>query len=393
MLSRRAVVSVVISVAALLAGPTRTRAEVICSRVLLKRNKVTQSIQKVASGRPCPKGFTALLDTASIVGTPGERGPAGSDAPSIYGDGSAGDFVATSGTNFLNPVNPQYANFTVGASSTVFIASGSVIRVSGVLRNEGVIFIDYSSNSGFLEIGLPTGLLAPAAVLSDQGIGLIPPGSGEIGNILGHRRAGGGGGGGLAGSSYPQGAAPLFLPGLRGGASGAPNYSGASFPSNGGPGGGSAVFLVGGAATNSGNMRAMGEVGVNGSGGGAGGILIIASATSISNSGSVTVQGSAGGNSIASAAPGGGGGGGLVKFIAPSITNSGTVNISGGAAGTRSVTTASVVPVSAGSGGGGSAGSGGSGGAVNADNSYGLASAGLEGNFISTQMDPAIFYR
>jgi hypothetical protein len=312
-------------------------------------------------------------------------GAAGADAPSIYGDGSAGAFD-NSISMTLSVSNPQFTSFT--NSGTLSIPSGTVIRVQGNFVNQGTINVTKAATPGYINVSGTTGALIAKQQSPGSGLASGPAGNAEFG-ADGSDRLGGRGGYGF----QPELARNLFRPGLYGGGGGGScvdngiGYGGAY-------GGGSIVFLVEGTFVNdTGTINAPGGSGATGGGGGGGGIIIVGSKTSISSAGTMNASGGDGGSGGLDTvcAPGGGGGGGMIKFVSPIITSVGTRNVAGGSGG-PSITTSNVV-ISGGGGGGGSLADGGSGATAKDSGLSGAGSAGTAGGTYSVVADPGALFR
>ena len=312
-------------------------------------------------------------------------GAAGADAPSLYGDGSAGVFDnATSST--LSVSNPQFTSFA--NSGTLFIPSGSVIRVQGDFVNTGTINVGKAATPGNIAVSDISGVLIAKQQAPGSGLASGPAGNAEFG-AEGSDRLGGRGGYGF----QPELARNLLRPGLYGGGGGGScvdngiGYGGAY-------GGGSIVFLVEGSFVNdTGTINATGGSGATGGGGGGGGIIIVGAKSSISNAGTMNASGGSGGSGGTDTlcASGGGGGGGMIKFVSPTITSVGIRNVAGGSGG-PSITTSNVF-ISGGGGGGGSLGDGGSGATAKHVGASGAGMAGIAGGVYNVVADPGALFR
>ena len=238
-------------------------------------------------------------------------------AATVYGDGSAGDFIAAFGVSPLEPSNPQFDNFTVPAGSTIHVPSGLTIRCKGTFTNSGTIIVDPAESFG-------------------PGISRLPPSQY------------------ISGKAYPsKQLKTIFSIGLEGGGTG---FGGTL-------GGGALRVFAQGILTNTGAIRAIGgtaRVGFQESGGG-GGVVILASGTSLTQNGVVNASGGQGSPDIIvgdyTYAACGSGGGGLIRLLAPQIASTGQNIVFGGA---RQPTTIPIDPSHylRGSAGGASAGDG-----------------------------------
>ncbi len=353
-------------------------ADVICLKGIIKKGKV--SLSKVTSNSTCPKGYLEAINLVSIQGqtgpqgSPGPQGAPGEDGNlNAYGNGSRGDLIVSSTTNFSD-ANPQYQNITINSGATISLPSGSILRCTGNLINNGTIFVQTFAKGG-QPITVNTNILFPDFAPPHPGISRLSAGLGQYANAGGINVNGGYHGNGIA-----QAAATLLYPGPTGGGAGAAGGG------PGGDGGGTVTILCNGSIQNNGSIIATGNAVNSGAGGGAGGIVILASKTSISNPGTINVKGTTGGDSYANSGAGGGGSGGIVRLISPSITNSGSILLQGGASGSTGL----LVNSSRHGGGGGGAcgGDGGDGASVNASNQQSGATAGQAGQLIINLTDP-----
>ncbi|MBC6492672.1 hypothetical protein ACFSQD_18050 [Flavihumibacter stibioxidans] len=270
-------------------------------------------------------------------------------APSICGDGSAGDlFVGTgmvrslmangSDASLPGGANLNFNNITI--AGTLFIPSGMVLKASGNVTINGIIAVQVPPNNTMPHPGVSNA----AADLYSGGTGLYffqaaslvkaPLQSGGSGKlpVLGE---GGTGGGGL--TIYAKGNITIGSGGL--------------------------LDLRG---RNGVNPQTAG-IGINGSGGGAGGVVILAAKGNITNSGNILATGGNGangfnGNGGFGEGGGGGGGGGIVVMITNGTISAGTVNVNGGAAGSNAAAVFPNTTINSGGGGGACGGNGGNGG-------------------------------
>jgi hypothetical protein len=340
-----------------------------CFKLRVIRNVVSVKEVALAKGK-CPRNTIAKSSL---------RGSDGTNAPSIYGDGSAGAFSNSAVLTFSEP-NPQFSTFS--NSGTLTIPSGAVIRISGDFINTGTINIKTAAYPGYEDLASTSGAIVPMQQPPIAGLGRSAAGNGEFG-ADGTDRLGGNGGVGF----QAEIARNLFFPGPYGGGGGGSCIAnGAGY--GGGYGGGTVVFIVGGSVNNdAGSINARGGDALTvGGGGGGGGVIIVAARESISSAGTMNVSGGNAGASDTVCAPGGGGGGGMIKLISPSIGSVGTQVVSGGAGGTGGVT--SNVVISGGGGGGPGHGNGAAGSNAKDSGSTGTGSAGTSGAAYSISADP-----
>lgn len=270
-------------------------------------------------------------------------------APSICGDGSAGDLyvgigifrnLTTNGSAALLPAgaNLNFNNITI--EGTLLIPSGMVLKASGNVTINGTIAILPATNTSMPHPGIANS----AADLNQGGAGLYffqaaslvkaPLQSGGSGKlpVLG---TGGAGGGGL--TIYAKGNITIGSSGI--------------------------LDLRG---RNGENPQTAG-IGINGTGGGAGGVVVLAAKGNITNNGNILATGGNGangfnGNGGFGEGGGGGGGGGIVVMITNGTVSAGNVNVNGGAAGSNASAVPPNTTLNLGGGGGACGGSGGSGG-------------------------------
>lgn len=318
-----------------------------------------------AVGPAGPQGMTGEQGPAGERGPRGPEGPEGPQGPEgapgppgdvagVYGDGSAGAVIFSTGGSLDLHTNKQFTDFTIEADVAVNAASGTVIRCTGDFTNNGTLTIrggalggttaadDLDPNTVTYPYRPPHPGCAPRAAAN-----------GEI--AQNHGQAAGGEGG--TGLWFPQDARQLLWPGIYGGGGG-----GSTSGDAGGRGGGSVVILVQGTFTNNGTIQANGFSGSGNSGGGGGGVVIIASRTEINNAGNIEARGGDGGDGDGAEGSGGGGGGGIVHLLTPTVTQ-GAVDVDHGQPGT--VDSEVSDPIHRGGGGGGACGgNGGPGGDV-----------------------------
>lgn len=339
---------------------------------------------KIRSDR-CKRGETKLNNINLLKGADGSSGANGTNGIDgadgtlrVYGDGSAGALSVTSDTT-LTSANNQYTDITISSGTTLTVPSGTVLRCTGTLTNNGTIFVeDYSIGAYVHDSTTGTGSTPPYAG-GGAGIADAPAGQGAFGTAAVQ--------GGTSGIGLTNNHARMIIrPGSVGGSGGGAGFSGFG----GGRGGGTLRIIAQGAITNNGLIQANGGSGGVGSGGGGGGIIILASKTSVTNSstGTISVTGGGGGTSTTDSGAGGGGGGGFVHMISTTApVNQGTLTLTGGSAGSNA-TTVSATPRIGGGGGGSCAGSGGSGSSVSAGNVSSGNSAGTIGTSFLTTADP-----
>ncbi len=283
-----------------------------------------------------PTGATGATGAPGSAGATGEKGPAGTEGQlRIYGDGSRGAFTVTSPgtTTFTDSTDLQFTNLTVNAGTTLLLESGTIIRCTGKLINNGTILVGVAL-FGAYQATEPDA--EGSRQMADPGISLLAAGLGEVGDSSAIRAYGRGG----QGLSEGQ-AQNVLRPGVKGGGGGA----------NGGRGGGTVTILA------------------------LGGINI--SASGVIN------------------ADGGAGGGGIIHLIAPQIDNvaAGATDRAGAFGGSNS--NALVwSPRQGGGGGGASGGNGGHGGWVPVGGAIapGAASSGIAGHVILTSANPTSLF-
>jgi len=289
-----------------------------------------------------PTGPTGVAGPAGPQGIQGPAGPAGPTGPAggavnLWGDGSAGDLVISSNTNWsLAPpasTNLRFSSITVYSEVTWTIPAGLVLRSTGPVYIYGKVNVDYYPGC-YKSIApvepTPTGnTLDGGPLMRSVGIGPLVAGQ------MTHLPVSGGGCG-----------ATTHLPATAHGAFGGGTLTMLAK--------GPIVVTLGGSISANGmpGNSAVSGVDAVGSlyppGGGGGGMLLLASQTSITINSTLSARG---GDPAGSALPvfcdptvypydcsgaqsyaitSGGGGGGLVKLVAPFLLVSGTVNVSGG---------------------------------------------------------------
>ncbi len=314
-----------------------------------------------------------------IDGDDGEDGEDGADGSlRIYGDGSEGDFIATSGALF-EETNAQFEDIVVPAGVTLSVPSGTIMRCNGTFRNDGAIVVNTFAD-GAARTAPSASTISVASKSAEAGSSHGPAGSGEFGTGANVVLAG------VPARALAEGEAEQLLkPGTRGGGGGGAGLG------DGGAGGGTLTVLCRGSITNNGSIKADGGSTNAGGGGGAGGIIILASLERIALTiGSlISVSGAPGGSATLSSGPGGGGSGGLVHLVSPSIENGGSVISGGGTAGEIEGIRVTSTRRSGGGAGGSLAGSGGAGGSVRQnDNPPNEAEDGDDGSLFETLADP-----
>jgi len=364
-------------------------AQKICLRVD-KKFKTTRRV--VAPTARCPKGFTELINTETILsgvsaqvgaqgiqGPKGETGPAGAQGPkgdqgvqglpgtgtigSIFGDGSSGDIVFPVGISEFDQFK-LYANVTVPAGAIVRVPHGSTLRALGTLTVDGILEVQDGGQGGVVlpRDGVDGSSIGAAVTPPATSANFRPAGAG---NTAAACLTGCVGSGGVASPAEPYSLQSLrniirVSVNLFGGG------GGGSLGGRGGNGGGSAAFYAaqGIIINGGGSVVANGLSGLNGGGGGAGGLLIFASNGSFQSLGNISVSGGNGSPHTIDSAPGGAGGGGVVNILAPSISIS-SVNVSGGSVSPAAQQNAISAPWrSSGGGAGGSFGGSGGDGAT-----------------------------
>lgn len=316
---------------------------------------------------------------------PGGPGGAGNadDGLSVrlYGDGSLGELVVETGEDVTLPADSAtYSSIRIESGGTLRVRSGTVIRVTGDVENDGLIFVRWGTYTGVRYYGSAASdpVLAPPG----EGISLAAPGFGTV-DLSNPARAIGGAGGVGIGSA----ARWLLAPTPFGGGGGANSWPFTAYRTD--SGGGSFHLRAGGTISNAGKIEADGSqqtLNGCGTGGGGGGVIIIASATAFDGGGGeVFARGGTGQAGDSQCGAGGGGGGGLIHIIAPQITE-GTLDVSGGAPGIAGTWTSTIRSIGGG-GGGASVGDGGRGGGHDGtapQNAYG----GERGRVYITEADP-----
>jgi len=351
-------------------------------------------------GEPGPVGQQGPVGPTGPAGPAGPMGPAGADGQlRIYGDGSAGAVTITANTNWSTTPpaqqNFQFTDLTINTGFTLTVPSGTVIRVSNNLTNNGAINVLAFETGGTIDLD-NTGSNEATYQLPGKGIARSQAAAGE--RSFGANQAASGGRGGTGVANIVN-AGTILRPGPSGGGGGAGCLAGTLGNGNGfgGDGGGTLVILAGGNVSNTGTITANGaaaSASFPGSGGGGGGVIVLAARTQVTNTGTINAQGGAGAASGVSNGAGGGGGGGIVQLIGPTAANTGTISVTGGAAGALGAA-GSVTGTSSrmgGAGGGGSGGTGGAGGAISSANSPGSTGAGGTGFTIVRTIDPTALF-
>ncbi len=363
----------------------------------------------VASCRPCVFVVVSALaivvacdgatGTAGPVGPEGPRGAEGPQGPAgdpsdggarlrLYGDGRDGALVVGAGETAFVPVEStgQYTSITIATGGTLSLLSGTLLRVTGDVDNDGTISVSPGTYTGVQRYGSPMVDLAPSQAPAHPGVALSSAEFGSVDMTAPFVAYGGQGGRGIARAARW---ATQLLP-YAGGA------GGVSWPflvTSTQSGGGSLHIRSGGEIRNAGTIEARGVSGGTlggsdcGTGGGGGGGVLLAAAIQIDNGGGVVnVRGGDGAPSDSDqCGAGGGGGGGFVHLIAPEI-DVGELQVDGGQAGTAGVY--GTLRWIGGSGGGGSAGSGGR-GTGRVDVTVSAANGGGAGESFVITADPA----
>ena len=368
--------ALILSLTLLAFSPNATSAEKLCikKRQRIRNNAVPMGQRVLRVANECPRAFVELLDTDSFKG---EDGLPGTEAPSIYGDGSAGNLAVSSNTSFTG-LNAQFENITIDAGQTLQLNSGTILRCTGNFVNNGTIEVRIGSLGGMRRESPPTKDFN-ATRFPHQGLSLIAATQSSYGTdaVIG------GAAGGIAQNMNSVIAARLYH-------GRSPAGSGGSGSLLGGQGGGAVYILCYGSITNRGLIFANGGTAVNGGGGGAGGLIVLASATAVhnTNDGVILASGGDGGGESSNTGGGGGGGGGIIHLAAPTITSAGTTQVTGGSAGNSSGSVTDS-PRYGGGGGGAFGGTGGSGATVNNDNTQVAAQAGNDGLVVLNEVDPS----
>lgn len=352
---------------------------------------------QVTPGPGGPRGLAGergLTGEQGPIGPEGPQGPAGADGANgmdgadgadgqlrIYGDSTAGDVEVTANAALgeLNAdLNFQFHDLTIAAGVTLDVPSGTVIRCTGKLVNEGVIRVGRGGSGGVGSGNTGTGPEASA----DPGVSRRAATSGTLGDNA-FIRSGGSGGLGLS-----LGEARVLFDPLPGGGGGGPAQL-----DFGGDGGGGLLVLALEGVENSGMILADGQTPpFSGGGGGGGGAIVLASPTSVTHTGTISAMGGAGVGPGFNRGAGGGGGGGIVHLISPEIAATGVVAVQGGLGGAAGVIT--VTPRTGGGGGGACGGDGGNGGEItNApSNTASAGSPGGPGYFIQSKTNPTALF-
>jgi hypothetical protein len=281
----------------------------------------------------------------------------------------------TSNTNWTAapPTNGnfQFADCSIAAGVTLTVPSGTVIRCSGILINDGNLIVDF---------GVPQNVWSgnPDPFPAERGLAMHIP----------YR-----GGPQSGAKSFPVEVLRTILsPGPYAGGNG---ERGNGSPDNhGGAGGGSLSIRAEGGIVNNGWIAADGGdapdpfCNCGAGGGGGGGFIILAAAANITNTGTISSTGGDGGDAEAGGDDhgGGGGGGGVIHLLSPNANGvSGTLTVTGGASGTS-------IDLGLGNDAGGGAAMGGRGGDGGTDGF--LPTAGSAGVVIRSQMgDPGAIFR
>jgi len=356
-------------------------AQKLCLKISQNSRTKKISISKVLRAT-CPRGYSELLNTGTLVGATGPTGATGNTGPAgldgetaVYGTGELGDLVVTTGTTTSLLGTAQHANCTVQSGATLQVESGTILRCTGTFTNDGTVTVFSSRNRG--SFSFSSNAASGALVPPSSGVALTTAGSPEYSTSGAFN--GGKGGTGLGASSYPEGTI-VRAPNGQGGGGGAAGHGQSTVGGHGG--GWFAIYAVGAISVGAtGSVTATGDDGGSCSGGGGGGIVVLASKTSVSVSGTIDVSGGDGGASTVNCGAGGGGGGGMVMSISPTTSvPSGSVLVNGGSAGTGA---APSTPASGGGGGGASRGNGGDG-----QGSATSPTSGSSGSNATTSADP-----
>ena len=307
-------------------------------------NDGTNGTQLITPDQPIASaGYAMRSATAALAGFAARAG-------TVYGDGSAGDYMAPLGTSTLDVSNPQYNTFTVPFGRTLHIPSGLTIHCTSTFTNNGTIIVD---PAGYVDPpGGTIGNTPGAFVIGSRGIART-----DSAYSAGYYASDFHPTGSFGAKAYPRSQLKaIFTIGLDGGGAGYPSfrptgaYQANSVAEGLAFGGGSLRIVAQGTLNNSGSIQAIGQSGLPATitsnendagrvagGGGAGGIVILASATSIIQSGIVDASGGIGGAAavatqtlgnppityLVSNGPGGAGGGGLIRLLSPEIISTG----------------------------------------------------------------------
>ncbi|MDB6173442.1 MAG: Collagen triple helix repeat-containing protein [Chthoniobacteraceae bacterium] len=290
-------------------------------------------------------GLPGIQGESGVQGNPGPVGPIGlTGAPGtdgtdfVYGDGSAGAFVAPN-DSMLDVSNPQFTDFTVPTGATLRVPSGMSIRCRGKFINAGTLLVEAAGSYSIQTKESERGIARTSASYSVSTIGYSVPADLAI---------------------YSHGEArtlaeikTLFSFPTYFGGSGGPSSSPFSWARGDvARGGGSLRVISRDVLINSGSIFANGETGVSAlvsdssvpplnqytsqsMGGGGGGGVLLASNMAIHSTGLISAAGGAGGagilyfvntNKIIKQSSGGGGGG-LIRLLAPTVTADGTLSV------------------------------------------------------------------
>src|SRR5690606_22521422 len=112
-----------------------------------------------------PQGEPGEPGEPGEKGEPGERGPQGEPGPPggpggagnaddglsvrLYGDGSLGELVVETGEDVTLPADSAtYSSIRIESGGTLRVRSGTVIRVTGDVENDGLIFVRWGTHTG-----------------------------------------------------------------------------------------------------------------------------------------------------------------------------------------------------------------------------------------------------
>jgi len=351
--------------------------------------------QAGANGSDGVDGFDGSNGVDGTDGVDGVDGADGIDGTlRIYGDGGAGAYTVSVNTNWVSnpPANAidkmlMFTDFTIMPGATLTIPGGLTIRCTGTFTNGGTLAVAPSTAPSSRGPQINTGGSDRGYIPSYTGISSFPASIGDYGSNTGVRN-GGPGGTGLTAFEASRVLAATREAGGAGAHGAISNLTGQR-------GGGGVVVLAHGAISNGllGLIQANAQpgginpAGSGGFGGGAGGVVVLASHVSINNAGSIEAKGGDGGPSGAGDATGGGGGGGIVHLLAPTVTSTGSMVVNGGAGGAI-IGTITAGFRAGGGGGGGCGGKGGTGGNAGTTTST-AAGSGDPGHGLISTVDPA----
>ena len=229
-------------------------------------------------------------------GAEGPPGPAGADIDSnvrLFGDGSDGELTIAAGETAA-PEGSQYTTITIGSGATLVVSSGTLLRATGNVRNDGTIRVRPAALSGIRAFdNSPPADQQPILAPPHPGVGLSGAQFGSYDNGSPLVAYGGRGGEGIRGAARWL---TTLLPYAGGGGATSWPFTAQTRPS----GGGSFHLRSGGEIRSAGTIEADGAITDSfsfscGHGGGGGGAILIAAAVAIDGGGvTVSVRGADG---------------------------------------------------------------------------------------------------